>query len=81
MDMEAPLPSLDQLRENAAECIRLAEAERGAGTTSPSGLIPLCLEAEEFARETLGFIRDLEIGLSKRFASAFVCLLFWEVPI
>ena len=26
--MEAPLPSLDQLRENAAECIRLAEAAR-----------------------------------------------------
>jgi hypothetical protein len=24
--MKAPLPSLDQLRENAAECIRLAEA-------------------------------------------------------
>jgi hypothetical protein len=31
MEMEAPLPSLDQLRENAAECIRLAEAAR----TSP----------------------------------------------
>jgi hypothetical protein len=29
--MEAPVPSLDQLRENAAECIRLAEAAR----TSP----------------------------------------------
>jgi hypothetical protein len=28
MEMEAPLPSLDQLRENAAECIRLAEAAR-----------------------------------------------------
>ena len=26
--MKAPLPSLDQLRENAAECIRLAEAAR-----------------------------------------------------
>ena len=26
--MEAPLPSLDQLRENAPECIRLAEAAR-----------------------------------------------------
>jgi hypothetical protein len=26
MEMEAPMPSLDQLRENAAECIRLAEA-------------------------------------------------------
>jgi len=29
--MEAPLPSVDQLRENAAEWIRLAEAAR----TSP----------------------------------------------
>jgi hypothetical protein len=28
MMIEAPLPSLDQLRENAAECIRLAEAAR-----------------------------------------------------
>jgi hypothetical protein len=28
MEVEAPLPSLDQLRENAAECIRLAEAAR-----------------------------------------------------
>jgi anaerobic glycerol-3-phosphate dehydrogenase len=27
-DMEADLPSLDQLRNNAAECIRLAEAAR-----------------------------------------------------
>jgi anaerobic glycerol-3-phosphate dehydrogenase len=26
--MEAHLPSLDQLRNNAAECIRLAEAAR-----------------------------------------------------
>jgi anaerobic glycerol-3-phosphate dehydrogenase len=26
--MEADLPSLDQLRNNAAECIRLAEAAR-----------------------------------------------------
>jgi anaerobic glycerol-3-phosphate dehydrogenase len=30
MEMEAPLPSLDQLRENAAECIRLAEAARSS---------------------------------------------------
>ena len=28
MDMGADLPSLDQLRNNAAECIRLAEAAR-----------------------------------------------------
>ncbi len=28
IEMEAPLPSLDQLRANAAECIRLAEAAR-----------------------------------------------------
>ena len=28
MEMDADLPSLDQLRNNAAECIRLAEAAR-----------------------------------------------------
>ena len=28
IEMEADLPSLDQLRSNAAECIRLAEAAR-----------------------------------------------------
>jgi anaerobic glycerol-3-phosphate dehydrogenase len=28
MEVEAYLPSLDQLRKNAAECIRLAEAAR-----------------------------------------------------
>ena len=28
IEMDADLPSLDQLRSNAAECIRLAEAAR-----------------------------------------------------
>ena len=28
MEMDADLPSLDQLRNNAAECIQLAEAAR-----------------------------------------------------
>ena len=32
--MEADLPSLDQLRNNAAECIRLAEAARTSGHKS-----------------------------------------------
>jgi len=31
---EAPLPSLDQLRNNAAECIRLAEATRSSAHKS-----------------------------------------------
>ena len=31
---EAPLPSLDQLRNNAAECIRLAEAARSSAHKS-----------------------------------------------
>jgi anaerobic glycerol-3-phosphate dehydrogenase len=32
--MDADLPSLDQLRNNAAECIRLAEAARTSGHKS-----------------------------------------------
>ena len=34
MEMEAHLPSLDQVRNNAAECIRLAEGARTSAQKS-----------------------------------------------
>src|SRR5216684_3403897 len=40
IEMEADLPSLDQLRSNAAECIRLAEAARTSEHKSLSSKWP-----------------------------------------